>query len=56
MVIYFGVNYGGMALNVRDMEPLIAGLFFDSLSGIIAGTISGVERYVVGEFFICMLF
>ena len=45
---HFGVNYGNMLLNIRDLGPLIAGLFFDPLSGIIAGTIGGFERYYAG--------
>ena len=47
---HFGINYVDMLLNVRDMGPLIAGLFFDPLSGIIAGLIGGIERYIAGEF------
>ena len=41
-----GVDYGSMLLNVRDIGPLAAGLFFDPLSGILAGIIGGVERYL----------
>ena len=48
---HFGVDYGDMMLNVRDIAPLAAGLFFSPVSGLIAGTIGGVERYIVGEFF-----
>ena len=47
---HFGVDYVHMALNVRDMGPLSAGLFFDPVSGIIAGIIGGVERYIAGRF------
>ena len=36
-------------LNVRDIGPLSAGLFFSPLSGIIAGIIGGGERYLAGE-------
>lgn len=43
---HFGVNYDNMVLNVRDLGPLAAALFFDPLSGIIAGVIGGVERYL----------
>ncbi len=48
---HFGVNYGDMMLNVRDIGPLAAGLFFDPLSGILAGLIGGIERYVAGTYF-----
>ena len=37
-------------LNVRDLGPLSAGLFFDPVSGIIAGLIGGIERYIAGTF------
>ena len=36
-------------LNVRDIGPLSAGLFFSPLSGIIAGVIGGGERFLAGE-------
>ena len=45
---HFGVNYYTMILNVRDIGPLSAGLFFSPLSGIIAGLIGGIERYLAG--------
>ena len=45
---HFGVDYGHMLLNVRDMGPLSAGLFFHPLSGVIAGLIGGIERYIAG--------
>ena len=45
---HFGVDYGDMVLNVRDLGPMAAGLFFDPVSGIIAGLIGGIERYIVG--------
>ena len=45
---HFGVDYHHMMLNVRDMSPLAAGLFFDPASGIIAGLIGGIERYIAG--------
>lgn len=47
---HFGVNYNHMVLNIRDVGPLTAGLFFDPVSGIIAGIIGGVERYIAGAF------
>ena len=48
---HFGVNYGYMMLNVRDIGPLAAGFFFHPVSGIIAGLIGGIERYIVGTYF-----
>ena len=48
---HFGVNYGNMMLNVRDIGPLAAGLFFNPLSGILAGLIGGIERYIAGTYF-----
>ena len=47
---HFGVDYSDMMLNVRDMGPLSAGLFFDPISGIIAGLIGGIERFIAGTF------
>ncbi len=47
---HFGVDYSHMMLNVRDMGPLSAGLFFDPVSGIVAGLIGGVERYIAGTY------
>ena len=47
---HFGVDYTAMRLNVRDLGPLSAGLFFDPVSGIIAGLIGGVERYIAGTY------
>ena len=47
---HLGIEYGLMMLNVRDIGPLAAGLLFDPLSGILAGLIGGVERYLIGEF------
>lgn len=47
---HIGVNYGTMIMNVRDLGPLAAGLFFDPLAGILSGLIGGVERYLVGEY------
>ncbi|MBR1751584.1 MAG: SpoIIE family protein phosphatase [Ruminococcus sp.] len=48
---HFGVNYEAMVLNVRDIAPLSAGLFFGPLAGITAGIIGGIERYIAGIFF-----
>ncbi len=47
---HFGIHVGDLLiLNVRDIGPLAAGLFFSPVSGIIAGTIGGVERFLAGE-------
>ena len=47
---HIGIHYYGLlVLNVRDIGPLAAGLFFSPLSGVIAGTIGGVERILAGE-------
>ncbi|MCR4609529.1 MAG: SpoIIE family protein phosphatase [Eubacterium sp.] len=48
---HYGIDYEHMMLNIRDAAPLSAGLFFDPVSGIIAGIIGGVERFIVGEFY-----
>ena len=48
---HFGVRYEHSILNIRDLSPLAAGLFFSPLSGIIAGLIAGIERYIIGVFF-----
>lgn len=48
---HFGVDYGEMLLNVRDLGPMTAGLFFSPVSGIIAGIIGGAERFVAGYYF-----
>ena len=48
---HFGVSYDDMVINVRDIGPLAAGLFFAPSSGIIAGLIGGIERYIVGTYF-----
>lgn len=45
---HFGVEYSHMVINVRDLSPLTAGLFFDPVSGIIAGIVGGLERYLAG--------
>lgn len=50
MSTHFGINFGDMVLNVRDLGPLSAGLFFDPVSGIIAGLIGGIERYIAGTY------
>ena len=47
---HFGVDYGHMLLNLRDIGPLAAGLFFHPVSGVIAGLIGGVERYIAGTY------
>ena len=47
---HFAVDYSQMLLNVRDLGPLIAGSFFSPVSGIIAGLIGGVERYIAGTY------
>ena len=46
---HLGINYGTMNMNVRDIGPLVAGLFFDPVSGILAGVIGGAERFIAGE-------
>lgn len=51
MSTHFGVDYDGMVMNVRDMGPLVSGLFFSPVSGIIAGLIGGIERYIAGTYF-----
>lgn len=48
---HVGVDYGHMMLNVRDIGPLAAGLFFSPVSGIIAGLVGGIERYIAGTYF-----
>ncbi|MBQ3371476.1 MAG: SpoIIE family protein phosphatase [Mogibacterium sp.] len=48
---HFGIDYGDMVLNVRDLAPMAAGLYFDPVSGIIAGLIGGIERYIAGTYF-----
>lgn len=48
---HFGVNYDYMMLNVRDIGPLAAGLFFHPMSGLIAGFVGGIERYIAGTYF-----
>ena len=46
---HIGIDYGTLILNVRDIGPLAAGLFFSPLSGVIAGIIGGAERILAGE-------
>ena len=47
---HFGIPYQDTRfLNVQNMGPLAAGLFFSPLSGIIAGVIGGAERLLAGE-------
>jgi len=47
---HFAVDYSRMLLNVRDLGPLTAGLFFDPCAGILAGLIGGIERYIAGTY------
>ena len=47
---HLGINEKDMILNVRDLGPLTAGLFFDPCAGIIAGVLAGAERFYVGTF------
>ena len=47
---HFAVDYEHMLLNVRDIGPLAAGLFFHPVSGVIAGLIGGIERYIAGTY------
>ncbi|MBP5260892.1 MAG: SpoIIE family protein phosphatase [Clostridiales bacterium] len=51
LATHFGVDYQHMMINVRDLAPLAAGLFFDPTGGIIAGLIGGIERYIAGTYF-----
>lgn len=48
---HFGIDYRQMLLNVRDIGPLAAGFFFHPISGVIAGIIGGIERYIVGTYY-----
>ncbi len=41
----FGINTHDATMNVRDAAPLVAGLYFGSPAGIIAGLIGGIERW-----------
>ena len=47
---HFGIDYTNMLLNVRDIGPLAAGLFFHPVYGVIAGLIGGIERYIAGTY------
>ena len=47
---HFAVDYVHMLLNVRDLGPLAAGLFFHPAAGVIAGLIGGIERYIAGTY------
>lgn len=44
---HFGIETEGAVINVRDAAPLSAGLIFGGPAGIIAGIISGFERFFV---------
>ena len=47
---HIGIEYHDMLImNVLDIGPLSAGLFFSPLSGIIAGTVGSTERILAGE-------
>ena len=48
---HFGIQYEKMIINVRDIGPLAAGLFFSPSAGVIAGLIGGIERYIAGTYF-----
>ena len=48
---HFGVPYEHYVINIRDVGPLAAGLFFSPVAGVLAGLIGGIERYIVGTFF-----
>ena len=50
LATHYGIDYQRMMINVRDLAPLTCGLFFDPISGIIAGIIGGVERYIAGTY------
>ena len=47
---HVGIDYQTMILNVRDIGPLAAGLFFSPLSGLLAGLIGGTERFIAGTY------
>ena len=47
---HHGIDFSAALLNVRDIGPLAAGLFFDPLSGIIAGLLGGAISPVPGSF------
>ena len=48
---HYGITFENMVINVRDIGPLAAGLFFSPVAGIIAGLIGGIERYIAGTYF-----
>ncbi len=48
---HISINFEAMLLNVRDIGPLAAGLFFSPVSGIVSGLIGGLERFIIGEYF-----
>lgn len=41
----FGINTQDATMNVRDAAPIVAGLYFGSPAGIIAGLMGGIERW-----------
>lgn len=51
LATHYGIDYQDMMINVRDLAPLTAGLFFDPAAGIIAGFIGGIERFIAGRYF-----
>lgn len=51
LATHYGIDYQDMMINVRDLAPLTAGLFFDPVAGIIAGFIGGIERFIAGRYF-----
>ena len=51
LATHYGIDYQDMMINVRDLAPLTAGLFFDPVAGIIAGLIGGIERFIAGAYF-----
>ena len=48
---HYGIAFDNMVINVRDIGPLAAGLFFSPTAGIIAGLMGGIERYIAGTYF-----
>ena len=50
LATHYGIDYQRMMINVRDLAPLAAGLFFDPIAGIIAGLVGGIERYIAGTY------
>ena len=47
---HFGVDNGRWVVNVRDLGPLMAGLFFDPFAGVLAGLIGGIERFTINNY------